>query len=148
MSDISSNPKRESPLADGEWAGWTLIADEDPWEDHSGPLYFRSDGNGGLICAMRVEKRHTNGSGAVHGGFLLTLADVSLFIISRHARVSDRAVTVSLNSDFAGPAIEGDLLVASGEVVRAGRSLIFVRGLIRSETQTVLTFSGVIKQIR
>jgi acyl-coenzyme A thioesterase PaaI-like protein len=59
-----------------------------------------------------------------------------------------RAVTVSLNGEFLGPAKAGDLVESTGEVTKAGGSLLFVRGLISTAGAPMLNFSGVIKKIR
>jgi uncharacterized protein (TIGR00369 family) len=88
-----------------------------------------------------------NGGGFMHGGCMLTFADFSLFAIAWRELDNAKAVTVSLNGDFVGPAKAGDLVEATGEVVRAGGSMIFVRGLLSTGGQPMLTFSGVIKKI-
>ena len=55
-------------------------------------------------------------------------------------------VTVQLDSTFIDGALVGELIEATGEVVRAGGSLIFVRGQITTGDRTLMTFSGVIKK--
>jgi uncharacterized protein (TIGR00369 family) len=137
----------EPPLSEGEWAGWVPIRGHDPFEDHAGPFFFRADHLAKPLCALRVEKRHTNGSGGVHGGCIMTLVDLALFAIAREALGTSPAVTVSLNGDFAGPAVEGDVLIASGQVFRAGGSLIFVHGEVTTSSRPVLAFSGVLKKL-
>jgi acyl-coenzyme A thioesterase PaaI-like protein len=57
-------------------------------------------------------------------------------------------VTVSLNGEFVGPANVGDLVEATGEVVRAGGSLVFMRGLISTGGRPMMTFSGVVKKTK
>ena len=57
-------------------------------------------------------------------------------------------VTVQLDSTFVDAVNEGDLVEATGEVVRAGGSLIFARGQIQVGDRTVMTFSGVIRKFR
>jgi acyl-coenzyme A thioesterase PaaI-like protein len=42
----------------------------------------------------------------------------------------------------------GDLVEATGEVVRAGGSLSFIRGLIETGGQPMMTFSGVVKRVK
>ncbi len=88
----------------------------------------------------------------MHGGCMLTFADFCLFALShphRTAKGDDSPmVTVSLNGEFVGPAFEGDLIEARGEVVRAGGSLMFLRGLIETSGRPMMTFSGVIKRVR
>ena len=82
----------------------------------------------------------------MHGGCMLTFADYALFCIARQELLEQHAVTVSLNGEFVGPAHVGDLVEAVGEVVKAGRSMIFLRGLVSTGGRPMLTFSGVIKK--
>ena len=133
---------------EGEWAGWSYWVGGDPYEDLAGPFYFRQEADGAYRCAFRAEKKHMNGGGFMHGGCMLTFADYSLFVIGREALQGGHAVTVSLNGEFVGPANPGDLVEATGEVVRAGGSLVFLRGLISTGGAPMMTFSGVVKRIR
>ena len=71
-------------VTEGEWAGWSLYG-EDPFEDLTGPFYYRRDDNGRLVCAFKAEKKHMNGGGFMHGGCLMTFADYALFIIAMDA---------------------------------------------------------------
>ncbi|MDR6627223.1 PaaI family thioesterase [Caulobacter segnis] len=132
----------------GDWAGWRTWSGLDPFEDQSGPFYFREGEDGRVTTAFRAEKKHMNGGGFMHGGCMMTFADFSLFAIAWKELADSRAVTVSLNGEFVGPARPGDLVTATGEVVRAGGSLLFVRGLVSTGTGPMLNFSGVIKKIR
>lgn len=132
----------------GEWAGWRTWSGVDPFEDQSGPFYFREGEDGRVTTAFRAETKHMNGGGFMHGGCMMTFADFSLFAIAWKELADSRAVTVSLNGEFVGPARPGDLVTATGEVVRAGGSLLFVRGLVSTGTGPMLNFSGVIKKIR
>lgn len=77
----------------------------------------------------------------------MTFADFSLFAIAHEALDGAFAVTVSFASEFlSGPKL-GDLVIARGEVLRAGRSLIFVRGLLSVDGQICLNYSGTIKKL-
>jgi uncharacterized protein (TIGR00369 family) len=133
-------------LTEGPWAGWNVWIG-DAFEDHTGPFYFRDEADGAVRCAFRAEKKHLNGSGNMHGGCMMTFADYSLFMIGRK-HMDGSAVTISLNGEFVGPAAEGDLIEATGEVVRAGGSLLFVRGIISTGGKAMLAFSGVVKKVR
>jgi len=134
-------------VTEGEWAGWSSWAGLDPFEDLAGPYYFKTAADGAVTCAMRCEHRHLNGGAFMHGGAIMTFADYCLFIIAHEALGTSPAVTVSLNGEFIGKAVEGERLETRGEVVKAGRSLLFVRGLIEGESGPVLSFSGVIKRV-
>ena len=135
-------------VEEGEFAGWKTWPEE-PFEYKTvGPMYFTTDDQG-PVCAMRVEKRHMNSGGVMHGGCLMTLADYALFAIAHeHIGAESYGLTVAFSSEFLdGPKI-GERVEARGEVLRAGGSLIFVRGLVRSEGRACLNFSGTIKKIR
>ena len=84
----------------------------------------------------------------VHGGCILTFADHSLFTIALSQLGHDRTVTVSLTGEFAGSAHGGDLIESSGEVVKMGGSLIFLRGIIETQRRPIMNFSGILKKIR
>lgn len=144
-NEISSGPRL---IDSGEWAGWRTWSGLDPFEDQSGPFYFREDDAGRVTAGFRAEHKHMNGGGFMHGGCMMTFADFSLFAIAWKELADSRAVTVSLNGEFVGPARPGDLVTSSGEVVRAGGSLLFVRGLISTGSSPMLNFSGVVKKIR
>lgn len=138
-------------VTEGEWKGWLKWMPGDPFEDHVGPFYARRDPEGdgvGMVCAFRPKAHNCNGGGMIHGGTLMTFADYALFMIAGQSGEMVHGVTVTMNSEFVGPARPGEMLTARGEVVRAGKSLVFVRGLISGEAGAVLAFSGTIKRIR
>ena len=133
-------------VSDGEWAGWLKWMPGDPFEDHSGPFYCRRDEDG-MACAFRPQAHNRNGGGMIHGGALMTFADYALFMLASQNSDMVHGVTVTMNCEFVGPARPGELLTARGEVVRGGRSLMFVRGTIRNDDGPVLAFSGTIKRM-
>lgn len=141
-NEITSGPKL---VTEGEWAGWRTWSG-DPFETQSGPYYFREE-DGRIRCAFRAERKHMNGGGFMHGGCMLTFADFALFSIADEHLRDTHAVTVSLNGEFVGPAHEGDLIEATGEVVKAGKSMIFIRGIISTGGLAMMAFSGVIKKV-
>ena len=147
MADGEEGPGRRIIAGLGEWESWTLIAGGDPYEDLSGPFYMRDEGDGSRRSAFRVETKHLNGSGNLHGGCLMTFADFSLFMIAHETLREVDSVTVSLNGEFVGPSRVGDLVECAGEVVRAGRSMVFIRGMITCAGAPLLTFSGVVKKL-
>ena len=132
---------------EGEFAGWSRFRGEN-FEDAAGPFFWRREADGAVRCAFRAERKHMNAGGRMHGGCLMTFADMALFAISRHELGTARAVTVALDNQFLDAGLEGELIEATGEVTRAGGSLIFARGQVFSGARTLLTFSGVIKKIR
>ena len=131
----------------GEFAGWRIWPD-DPFEQTAGPFYMR-DGAEGPEMAFRLERKHLNGMGSVHGGCLMSFADFALFGIAHEAlKPSGYGITVAFTSEFLAGAKEGALMEARGETLRAGGSLIFVRGEITADGVPCLNFSGTLKRLR
>lgn len=133
-------------VTEGEWKGWQCYPGGDPFEDLAGPFYFRVGDDGRPICAFRAEHKHMNGGLFMHGGCVMTFADFSLFVIARDAIDGSRTVTATFNCELVGTARIGDLVECTGEVVKAGRSMVFVRGLITSPSGPVASFSSVLKK--
>lgn len=131
---------------DGEFKGWRTWS-RDNFETHTGPFWHRMEDDGRIRCAFRVEKKHLNGSGNVHGGCFMSFADYSLFAIAAPV-LHGPGVTVSFACDFLDAAHEGELVEGSGDVTRAGGSLIFVRGQLTERERTLFTFSGTIKRVK
>ena len=142
--DVGERPNR---ISEGEWAGWYSWSGHDPYETVVGPFYFgKIDGR--PACGFRAETKHMNGGGFMNGGCLMSFADVALFQLSHKERQGSHGVTVSLNSEFLGSAFVGERMIAMGETTKAGRSLVFVRGLVTADDRPVLNFSGIIKKMR
>jgi len=137
-----------APITEGDWAGWRSFQSPDPFEDLTGPYYFKIEPDGAVLCGLRAEPKHMNGAGFMHGGCIMTFADFALFAIA-HAKIAGlRGVTATLNGEFIGAVSSGTVLEARGEVIKAGRSLVFLRGLVSAASEPVMTFSGVIKRVR
>ena len=133
-------------VQDGEFAGWQTYDLKDTFDQVVGPFYFRPDADGRMRCAFRAEQKHMNAGHRMHGGCLMTFADIALFQAAYQQMEGSHGVTVQLDSTFVDAVRVGELVEATGEVVRAGGSLIFVRGQIAVGSRTVMTFSGVIKR--
>ena len=132
----------------GEFAGWLTWPEETFEYKTVGPFYFRKL-DGQYISRFRAEQRHMNAGDVMHGGCLMSFADFALFAIaSEHFHDGGYGATVAFNCEFIqGPRV-GDLMEAKGEVVRAGRSIIFVRGQVFGNDKICLNFSGTIKKFR
>ena len=147
LTKTSAPPRPELHIAtEGEFKGWqTWIRDS--FENHIGPFWHRLEADGSVRCAFRVEKKHLNGSGNIHGGCFMAFADYCLFAIGRNA-LNGRGVTVNFACEFLDAGHEGELIECTGEVTRAGGSLIFLRGQMTSGERRLFTFSGTIKRAK
>lgn len=133
-------------VSEGEWAGWQCYPGGDPFEDLAGPFYYRIGDDGRPVCAFRAEHKHMNGGLFMHGGCVMTFADFCLFVIARDVIDGSRTVTATFNGEFVGTARVGQLVECTGDVVKAGRSMVFVRGIITCEGEPVMSFSSVLKK--
>jgi len=131
---------------EGEFAGWRTWS-RDSYETHTGPFWHLMEDNGSIRCAFRVGTKHLNGSGNVHGGCFMTFADYCLFAIAGPI-LNGPGVTVGFSCEFLDAERQGDLIEGTGEVTRAGGSLIFLRGQLTSGERTLFTFSGTIKRVK
>mgnify|MGYP003675629372 CR=1 FL=1 len=91
--------------------------------------------------AFRAQSRNCNSHDSVHGGVLMAFADYTL-CIAANGGAHQSVVTVSQNNEFIAPAHAGDLISGRGEVVRSGGSIVFVRGELCVDDETVLICSA------
>lgn len=115
-------------------AGFT-VHDAGPFLDHIGPLWVDT---GGDRFGLRVEGRHLNRGGTTHGGLLATLVDTAMGHAVRRSADADAAATVSLTTDYLGPAKQGDWVQTTTEVERLGGRLAFVDCSLRVEDREVV----------
>ena len=135
-------------VTEGEFAGWSHWPEEAFEAQTAGPFFTRVEADGTVVCAFRAGAKHMNGGGVVHGGALMTFADYSLFAIAMNEMQDSYGLTVAFSSEFLAGPKEGALIEARGEVLRAGGSLVFVRGLVTGDGVPVLNFSGTIKRVK
>ena len=146
-SSVDSASWKPKPVTEGEWVGWGRY-ESDPFENLTGPFYARRNEAGQMVCAMRLERKHMNGGGFLHGGCMAVFADYAIFQFADEELEGSGSVTAQLQCECLDTAVEGDLLLSTGEVTKAGRSLVFVRGLAKTGDKTVFSFSAIIKKIR
>lgn len=115
--------------------GFAPIDLVDPFEIFVGPV-FEQGAVGAKTFAIRVDGRHVNRRGILHGGMLLTLADLTHGQAVWDLTDKSPCVTLNMQSHFVRPAAEGDIVTITPQLVRRTRGLVFMRGdcIVRSET--------------
>ncbi len=134
---------------DAAFEGWIRAEPGDTFNGLVGPYYYQGDAPGNIRAAFRAEKHHLNQGGSVHGGCLLTLADTAVFAFAYPYLDGGSGVTVQLDAQFLSPGREGDIIIASGEITRAGKTLIYGRGQLMAEdplngNRLILTFTAIL----
>lgn len=145
---MAQDDPRTALVEDGPFKGWMMSNLKGGYVNMIGPYYFKTDEDGRAYAAFQAEERHLNGGGSVHGGCLLSLADTALFIFALKHLEDSHVVTLGLESQFIAPALKGDIIIASGEVLRAGASIIFLRGQLHANERLLLHFTGTLKKIK
>jgi len=89
----------------------------------------RRSGRGFVTVTGKVEPRHLNINGVVHGGVYATILDTSMgaAVVSVLGETETTATT-SLYVEFLRAAREGETLTARGDVLRRGRHIAFAEG--------------------
>jgi acyl-coenzyme A thioesterase 13 len=144
-----NTPSKPQLVTEGPYAGWSTWGNgSDPFETLTGPFYMRALATGGgYECAFMPEAHHANGMGNIHGGALMTFADFALFAHAHDLMSEHPCVTMQFESQFVGGAVPRKMIQSRGDIVRATRTMIFIRGLISQGDKPVLAYSAILKRI-
>ncbi|RQR55181.1 PaaI family thioesterase [Burkholderia sp. Bp9126] len=120
------------PLDDAGCAeGFQPLFRTSPFLDATGP-YFYKPMEDGFVVGLRVQDKHTNASGTIHGGLVATLADVSIGYVTSMSKTPPlRMMTASLTIDYVGTARKGDWVEAHVGIVKTGRRLAFANAVLK-----------------
>jgi acyl-coenzyme A thioesterase PaaI-like protein len=124
--------------------GWTMHTLPETFSYLAGPFYFRDGPTPGV--GFYAEKHHCNMVGIVHGGALLTLADMALFNICFKAIGRFNGVTLTLNSEFLNAGKPDTFIEATGELTKAGKQMLFARGMVSAAGTPLMSFSGTLRR--
>lgn len=130
------------------WMTWEL---SDPTRFNSlfAPFLLRVEGD---VARVRMAPRHvhTNLSGRLHGGALLSFIDIALFAASRGFGLVEAgtAVTLDLSVQFIGAGNADGPIEAQVECLKETGNLLFLRGLVVQSTDEtrIASFSGTIRK--
>ena len=138
-----------APITEGEWAGWYIwhARNENRFSDMLGNMYFRRHDDGSVETCMPTDGRHANGLGYLHGGFLMSFIDISLFAFIAPVLENSGAVTLSCAVDFLSAGIVGEPISATGEVLKESGKMVFVRGLMILGATTFCSFNGTMRKV-
>ena len=124
--------------------GFTPTRLIDPFEIHVGPIFEQGE-KGSKRFGLRVDKRHVNMNGVIHGGMLMTFADAAMGQAAWDACDHADCVTLNMQSQFLAPAREGDWIEVAPVLTRRMRSLMFLRGDFTVDGAAIYSVSSVWK---
>jgi len=128
--------------------------DAPPWREHQpsglmttlGPLLSRREA-AGWAYGLRIDARHLNQAGIVHGGTATALMDQAVSAIAWEHAGKVACVTVQLNMSFLRATQPRQLLVARGAVTHGSGSLLFLDGTLHADDTLVATAQAVMKKL-
>ena len=109
---------------------------------HAGPFYRLADDGETRRFAFVAAQKHMNGSGTVHGGLLMTFADIAMSRTSRVLSGAKSCSTVSLSCDFIAPGRLDDHIEARVRAVRQTRTLVFLSAEISAGGRVLMVANG------
>ncbi|HET7812927.1 MAG TPA: PaaI family thioesterase [Candidatus Baltobacteraceae bacterium] len=101
-------------------------------------LKLESVGKGRAVMRMPYRSQISNGTGAVHGGAIVSLCDTCFYIAlaSIFGRDQD-TTTAALQCNFLAPALPPHDLIAEATVLKAGRRIVYGEVHVRSGEKLV-----------
>lgn len=124
--------------------GYVIQAKESGFAQMIGPIYQRIDASGAQSLGFRIEKKHLNNSGSLHGGMIQGFADMAWGRVISAER-SINWVTVRLVCDFLAGATLGDFIEGAGEIAGEADGMFTVRGRIWTGDKTLAVGTGLFK---
>lgn len=127
-----------------EDAGWQRLV-TDGHTGVVGPFWMRGE-NQTREVGLVAEARHCNSHlGTVHGGVLMTFSDVGMGLGVVDALGAPKCATADLHIQFISAAKLGDFLICKPELIRATKSMVFMRGVISVDEMIVAAMNGIWK---
>lgn len=113
---------------------------------HNGGMEFRKISETEYQYRVVIQEIHLNPGGITHGGFIMSLLDSGMGTAAHRALGSHaRAATISFDVKFISASTTGDTLLGTALVLRKTRSLVFMRGEVRSGQSLIATAEGIWK---
>jgi len=129
--------------AELEAAGWRRL----PAVRYSAALgpTFQIVRDGVFTVALIAQEHLGNDNlGIVHGGAMMTFADMALGCAVGHANnFQPNFVTSQLSIQLVSAGRVGQLITCNPEIVRKTRSLVFVRGLFEADGKVLASADGI-----
>ena len=130
----------------GEWHpgdGWKVLEGTN-FSRHIGPFYYRPAGKHVRFC-MKSDSRHDNSHERAHGGVVMSFADEALGFAGRWSRDNLPMFTIEFDCRFLDAILCSDVVEVVPEVIKATRSLMFMRGDFTVDDRPVASCTGVWK---
>ena len=123
--------------------GFAPLFRTSPFLDRIGPFFARGRG-AEMSIGLRVLDHHLNARSLVHGGVLMTMADIALgYAMATTEEPPLGLVTSNLSADLVGSAKLGDWIETRVDIQKIGRTLAFANAYLQVGEQRIARVSGV-----
>lgn len=100
-------------------------------------------GESGWRYAVKLDERHCNAQGIIHGGLMVSFLDHALSLQIWEATDRSYCTTVQLDTKFLRPVRPPAFIELDSEIIKQGKNLVFARAALMVEGGRVLEASGV-----
>lgn len=101
-------------------------------------LHLESVGHGSAVMRMPYRLQVTNGTGAVHGGAIVSLCDTCFYIaLASIYGAEQETTTAALACNFLAPALPPHDLIAEATILKSGRRIVYGEVHVRSGDKLV-----------
>lgn len=111
-----------------------------------GPLWTRRETEA-WAYGLRMEAKHLNPAQRVHGGALMTLMDHAISSVAWEASGRKPCVTIQMDSQFQGGALEGQFVEVRVQVTQQTGSLCFARAEMTAGAQLIMSAQAILKKL-
>ena len=96
---------------------------------------FEIIGPGTVNYTMVVKEKHLATPKAAHGGAIAALMDATMGVAALSQVIEENKVvsTIEMKISFLAPAKLGDTLSGTAQIIKNGRRILFVEGLIQNQ---------------
>ncbi len=96
---------------------------------------FTIESPGHIVYKMPVTKEHLATPIAAHGGAISALMDATMGVCALSQVLEQKKVvsTIELKISFLSPGLLGDTMIATANIVKGGKRLLFVEGEIKNQ---------------
>ncbi len=125
-------------------AGFVHSKTRGPYSTRNGPYFHKIDDDGRFWHGLRVQHRHCNVHGSLHGGMMSAFAD-GLLATAVSRGTKRRGVTVRMVCDLIGAVDAGAWLEGTARLSGQEDEMAFAEAEAFADGQLVLTATGVFR---
>ena len=110
-----------------------------------GETWMKGPPGSRTVCLIADDRAQNDHMGIIHGGALMTFADIAFGLAVADELGGAYCVTAQLQYHFVAATQPGQLITCQPEVVRRTSQMVFVRGLVKSGDRTVGSGDAIFK---